>query len=161
MSIKIKSLEVSNLVKTSITSSFLYKDLCLDLDPVIFRNDQLHRGEILRDVSALYDVEAVKNSIKTLFLTAPGDKLLSPEYGMDLRRYLFEPIDEYILDVIKDDIVTQMPIMEPRVEVTGVEVTGDVEDHTINITLQINIPSLNIYGLILKSTLNSSGYNIA
>jgi phage baseplate assembly protein W len=78
----------------------------------------------------------------------------------DLRRFLFEPIDDFIIDIITDEIETKLPIMEPRVTVESVYVDGDEDNNTIAITLQINIPSLNVYGVSLKTELNSSGYSI-
>ena len=120
----------------------------------------MNRQESLKDVAAIYDVEAVKNSIVTAFLTSPGDKILNPTYGVDLRQYIFEPIDDFTTDIIRDDIMIKLPIMEPRVEIVDVEVIGDEDNNTYYIDLQINIPTLDVYGLSIKSELNSVGYSI-
>lgn len=161
MSIKIKSLSPDRLAEKSLTKDYLYKDLLLDLASTVSYNSQLNQKEYLKDVAALFDIEAVKNSVVTAFLTAPGDKILSPTYGMDLRQFLFEPIDDFLIDIIEDLILNKLPKMEPRVEVTNVTVTGDPDNNTIFITLQINVPSLDVYGLSIKSELNSTGYSIA
>jgi phage baseplate assembly protein W len=160
MAIKITSLRPTKLVEDSLSKDFLYKDLKLDMEFDVYLNRQLNKKESLKDVAAIYDVEAVKNSVITAFLTAPGDKILTPEYGLDLRRFLFEPIDDFIIDIITDEIKNKLPIMEPRVTVESVFVDGDEDNNTITISLQINIPSLNIYGVSLKTELNSSGYSI-
>lgn len=160
MSIKLKSLTAPSLVERSLENDFLYKDLKLDLENSVYFNRQLNKNEILKDIQAIYDVEAVKNSIVTAFLTSPGDKILSPTYGVDLRRYIFEPIDDFTSDIIKDDIETKLPIMEPRITIENVEVIGDEDENTYNITLQINIPSLGVTGVSIKSKLNSTGYSI-
>jgi phage baseplate assembly protein W len=120
----------------------------------------LNKSEALKDVAAIYDVEAVKNSIVTAFLTAPGDKILNPTYGMDLRQYVFEPVDDFTIDIIKDAIMVNLPIMEPRIEIENVLVVGDEDDNSIYIEMQINVPSLDIMGLSIKSELNSTGYTI-
>lgn len=160
MSIKIKSLKPDSLYEKSLQKDYLYKDLELDLKSSRYFNNQLNKSEILKDVSSLYDIEAVKNSVVTAFLTAPGDKILNPTYGLDLRQYLFEPIDDFTIDIIEDDIKNKLPAMEPRIEVVGVEVYGVEDENSIFITLQINVPSLDVYGLSIKSELNSSGYTI-
>ena len=77
-----------------------------------------------------------------------------------MRRYLFEPIDDFLLDIIRDDIETLLPIMEPRVEIVDVGIEGRADLNEIDITLQINVPSLGVYGLSIKSQLNSTGYAI-
>lgn len=160
MQIKIPSLQASELSRKSLNEDYLYKDLFLDLKPQVYLNRQLNKTQYLKDVEALYDLESVKNSIRTAFLTSPGDKILNPTYGVDLRQYLFEPIDEFTIDIIKDTIMNKLPIMEPRVQLEMVNVYGNEDENTIYIELQINVPSLGVYGLSLKSELNSVGYVI-
>lgn len=160
MSIKITSLSPGKLAEKSLKKDFLYKDLFLDLNSEVSFNSQLNKKEYQKDVAALFDIEAVKNSISTAFLTAPGDKILSPTYGLDLRQFLFEPIDDFLIDIIEDLITTGLPKMEPRVEITSIEVSGDPDNNTVIINMQINVPTLDVYGLSIKSQLNSVGYSI-
>jgi phage baseplate assembly protein W len=160
MAIKIKSLEAVELTKESLNEGYLYKDLALDLNPAYSYNNQLNRKEFLKDVQASYDIEAVKNSIVNIFLTSPGDKILNPTFGIDLKRFLFEPVDEFISEIIRDDIETKLPLMEPRVVVDNVKVDADEDENQYNIDIQIDVPTLSIYGLSIKSRLNSNGYTI-
>jgi phage baseplate assembly protein W len=158
--IQIKSLEPENLTVNSLKKDYLYKDLDLDIKPEVYLNRQLNKKDPQKDIAAIYDIEAVKNSIVTALTTSPGDKILSPTYGIDLRRHLFEVIDVFLYDVIQDEIETFLPIMEPRVEIVNVKVTGNPDNNEVFIELQINVPSLNVYGLSIKSELNSTGYSI-
>lgn len=158
--IRIKSLQIDKNSEKSISKGFLYKDIAFDLTQTVSFNSQLNKKEYLKDVSPLYDIEAVKNSIKTAFLTAPGQNIMSPTYGVDLRQYLFEPIDDFTTEIIKDDIEVKLPRMEPRINVKNVTVIGDEDANQYNITLQIDVPSLDVYGLSIKSELNSTGYTI-
>jgi len=160
VSIKISSLKSDKLTEKSLKKDYLYKDLILDLAQDVYLNKQLNKREYLKDLAAIYDVESVKNSIVTAFLTAPGDKILSPTYGMDLRQYLFEPIDDFLIDILEDLISNQLPRMEPRITVSNVTVEADEDANQYNISLQIDVPSLNVYGLSIKSELNSIGYTI-
>jgi|TARA_R110002110_G_scaffold229884_1_gene445442 phage baseplate assembly protein W len=160
MAIKIKSLEVDSLVKESLKKDYLYKDIEFDLSPKLSFNNQLNKQEYLKDVSVLYDIEAIKNSIVTAFLTSPGDKILSPLYGVDLRQYIFEPVDDFTADIIQEDIESKLPRMEPRITVKNVEVIGDEDANSYYINLQIDVPSLDIRGLSIKSELNSVGYTV-
>jgi len=50
--------------------------------------------------------------------------------------------------------------MEPRIELQEVTVIPVPDEHEFYITLQINVPSLNEYGISLKSLLNSNGYYV-
>ena len=50
--------------------------------------------------------------------------------------------------------------MEPRIEVDGVSVIPNADMNEYEINMQINIPSLNVYGISLRSVLNNNGYYI-
>lgn len=160
MNITLKSLKPSKLDESSIKGGYLYKDVSFDLEPQYSFNNQLNRKEFLKDIQSIYDAEAIKRSVANIFLTSHGDKILNPRFGLDLRQYLFEPINDFISELIEDDIKNKLRIYEPRVEVENVKVFGDPENLEYIINLQINVPSLNISGLSIKSKLNSIGYTI-
>jgi phage baseplate assembly protein W len=160
MNIKIKSLEVSKIDRFSSKRDYLYKDVAFDLIPSFSYNNQLNKRENQKDINALYDVEAVKNSIANAFLTTPGQKILNPTFGIDIRQYLFEPVDTFTSELIRDDIESKLPASEPRITVEDVVVEAMEEQQEYYISLQINIPSLGVTGLSIKSKLNSIGYVI-
>jgi phage baseplate assembly protein W len=160
MSIKITSLKKSEIDQKSTENGYLYKDINFDLEPQYFFNNQLNRKEKLKDVQAIFDIESVKNSIANCFTTSPGQKILNPTFGIDLRRFLFEPINKYTAEVIKDDIISKLPKMEPRVSIQNLRILAEPDNNEYEIYLQINVPSLNITGLSIKSKLNTNGYSI-
>jgi phage baseplate assembly protein W len=158
--IKLTDISVNSLEQTSLKQGYLFKDLFLDLETAVYYNRELNKQSILKDVQGSYDEQAIQNSIVNIFLTAPGEKLLSPEFGLDLRGYLFEPVSQFTAFSIQDDIINRLPGMEPRISVNDVSVTPNADDNGYFITLQIDIPSLNVYGLSIRSLLNNSGYYI-
>ena len=157
--IKIDTVSVSKAEDNAIKQNYLYKDLFLDVKNSYSYNAQLNRKEELKDVAGLYDIEAIKNSIANALLTSPGEKILNPEFGIDLRRFIFEPVDIFTTQEIRADIEENLPNFEPRIELEKVDVEALEEEQQYNIQLQINVPSLNVYGLSLRSVLNSNGYN--
>lgn len=159
MSIKISSLKNNNIKQQSLDNGYLYKDINFDLTPKFSINNQLNRKENLKDVQALFDVEAIKTSVVNSFLTAPGQKILNPTFGVDLRRFLFEPINKYTADVMRDDIIRKLPLNEPRIQITGVDIIPKPDNNEYEIYLQINIPSLKVEGLLIKSKLDTIGYS--
>lgn len=160
MSIQIKTIKSSTTDEQNTNKGYLYKDISFDLSSDVSFNNQLNRVEFLNDILPLYDIESVKNSIKTAFLTSPGQKILNPTYGVDLRQYCFEPVDDFTTDIIRDDISVKLPKMEPRIRLEDVSVIGNEDAQTYYIFLRISVPSLDITGLSIKSELNSSGYQI-
>ena len=158
ISLNLTDLSPSLLQNKAIKQNFIYKDLKLDISTSISSSKALYSQTTLQDIQGIYDVEAVKNSIATCFLTSPGQKLLSPNYGLDIRRYLFEPITNDTAYFIRDDIVNNLTKFEPRITLLNVSVLPNIDQQEYDIIMQIDIPSLNVYGVSLKNKLNSNGY---
>ena len=158
--IRISDVSVDKRDNAALEGGYLYKDLFLDLEPNVYYNKQLNKQVILKDVQGSYDLQAIKNSIINIFLTSPGQKILNPEFGLDLRRYLFEPVNSSTAYKIKYDINTKLPGQEPRIQIQNVNVDAITDAQEYYIALQINIPSLDAYGITLKSLLNSNGYYV-
>ena len=138
--IKIDSVSVSKADDNAIKQDYLYKDLFLDIKNSYSYNAQLNRKEELKDVAGLYDIESIKNSIANALLTSPGEKILNPEFGIDLRRFIFEPVDIFTTQEIRADIEENLPNFEPRIELEKVDVQALEDQQQYNIQLQINVP---------------------
>lgn len=141
------SLTFTGLQKIQVTSKeFTYSDLHLD-----FTNP------ISKDITADFDVAAVKNSLVNLFNTVPGQNLLNPEYGLNLVRYLFEPINETNGRFIGNAIVNGITTYEPRVVIRSVDIETNEEEQTYYITLNILVPLLDTE-IRIPGTLNRTGF---
>lgn len=135
--------------KTEITTNkYLYSDLHLD-----FTNP------VDTDVKADYDMNAIRNSIKTLFNTLPGQNLLNPDYGLNLLQYLFEPVSSTIARIIGAKIVKDVTIYEPRIRVQNVNIDINPDEQMYIVTLSISVPSLN-KNVQVVGTLNKEGFSL-
>jgi len=50
------------------------------------------------------DNDAIKSDLLHLLLTNKGERLYLPDFGSDLRKYIFEPNDSITHDQIKDNL---------------------------------------------------------
>lgn len=85
-------------------------------------------------------MDAVKNDIKLLLMTQKGERLMQPNLGMDIRKFLFEQITEDITIQIENDIVDTFSTWLPFVELR--EINIDKEDQDLNrlgIDIKFNI----------------------
>lgn len=131
----------TSLDKEIIDTSSVYTDLHLDLQ--LSKNigsgiNYVNSKDILVD----YDIAAIKNSIKNIFTTKKGEKILAPEFGCSLEQYLFEPISELYGRLIGEDILNSIAKYEPRIEVTAVNVLTLPDDNRYDI--EINYKFLQI-----------------
>lgn len=137
---------------------YLYADLHLDLQGNYSIGNTLYQKPEINDFKLDYDINAIKNSLTNLFTTTPGEKVLNPEFGMDLRKYLFDPATRDVAENIRDEMYRQITKFEPRVKIQTLNITVLEDVNEFDITLVINIPSLNIINVPLLGTLNNSGY---
>ena len=65
-------------------------------------------------------VEAVHQNFKMLLLTAPGERVMDPNFGVGLRNYIFRVDDEATYEDIRSKIIEQVSLYMPFVEIMGV-----------------------------------------
>jgi phage baseplate assembly protein W len=75
-------------------------------------------------------------------LTDRRERVFNPNFGIGLRRKLFEPMVQSNLDEIKQSIINQVQAYFPNVVIQNIEVVSDYES-TINITFDYIITNLN------------------
>jgi phage baseplate assembly protein W len=113
----------------------------------------------INDIVVDYDIDALKNSLLNLFSTTPGDKILSPEFGLNLRQYIFEPVTRERAFDMQRTIFSGINRFEPRVVVSSVVVVPNFDAMEYNITIYYSVPTLNITNARLFGSLNKNGYN--
>ena len=62
------------------------------------------------------------NNLRQLLNTDRGDKVMIPVYGVSLKRFPFEPLDEITIGGIRREILTTISKYEPRVEIVSLNV---------------------------------------
>ena len=145
------SITFNNLKNVNVNiNNYTYTDLFLDIEeePIGISGNFLDAPGSGRDIKVAYDLNAIRNSIGNLFNTIPGERFLLPEYGSDLRRYLFESVSEMQGNLIAREIYSSLNRWEPRVDVVGVDVTGIRDINEYEIILSVRIPYLkNVFNL--------------
>lgn len=140
MAIRLNGLRQSVIEDTDVTFTPVYSDLHLDLKTFSTSYNQLYRKMEKKDLVLDYNAEAIKNSLYNIFNTLPGQKLLEPEFGLDIRQFLFYPVDEYYAQFIGETILVNLRLWEPRITVTNVNVYPDEENQQYIVDVYYNIP---------------------
>ena len=141
------------------TTGHLYSDLHLDLqnDYKVRANWGKSSTELV-DIKISYDIEAVKNSLTSIISTNPGERLLRPEFGLNIKRFLFSPATEHTAEIIGQLILDVIDRWEPRVTIREVTIIPLAEDQRYDVTLDFTVPSLKTGGSLFGSFLEGGGF---
>jgi phage baseplate assembly protein W len=76
----------------------------------------------------------VKSDLLVLLLTEPGERVMLPEFGTPLKKFLFEPSTSSLVDSVKETIANSIKMWEPRIAVSQIEVTNSADsiDKSLN-----------------------------
>lgn len=96
-------------------------------------------------MSKLVNVRAVQNSLHQIFTWIPGERIINPEFGSNLRRYLYEGITDQNIEAIVAEIRHCVSKWEPRVvvdKVVNVQSMDDTENNTVRLDVVYHIIGL-------------------
>ena len=91
------------------------------------------------------NVKAVMNSIRNIFTWIQGERILNPEFGETISRYLYQGITQFNVEQIMSGIRSLCSRWEPRVrivEVVDKSTVEDTEDNTVHLEIVFTIPGL-------------------
>ena len=102
-------------------------------------NITFKKHPVTDDVVVSRDASAIKQAIVNLLLTNKGERLMNPNYGSDIRRYLFEPLDYGTANQIKGNIRDTIERFEPRISVVRLKASPNYDDNGFDVVLQYNV----------------------
>jgi len=93
------------------------------------------------------DEANVRESIRVILLTEPGERLMRPSFGCGLRRFLFEPNTPTTRALIRERLARAISDWEPRVRLEEVEVEPEPEEpRTVNIHISFRLVATGAFG---------------
>lgn len=124
----------------------------ITLDTVIETN---RRGYTYRDVDYNFvldargydfnnfdDINAIRNGLVNIFSWRRGERIILPEFGNTLNRFLYEPMTSEVLNDIQRECSDMITRWEPRVSIIDVNLEAFPDDHEVLVEIQYSIPSL-------------------
>ena len=86
----------------------------------------------------------IKQNFKMLLLTNPGERIMSPSYGVGINQFLFSNFDQATFSNIETRIRTQTQTYLPVVQIEQIEMDSTaIDSNTLQIRIKYAIPSLN------------------
>ena len=86
----------------------------------------------------------IKNNLKQLLSTHPGERIMLPDFGCNLRRFLFQPLDITTIEAIKRQVATSInkyltSVFIEEIKIEDVDEIGADGNQVINIQLRVRI----------------------
>jgi phage baseplate assembly protein W len=85
------------------------------------------RGDV---AMAVYD-DDIRQSIRIILGTNPGERRMRPEFGAGLATFVFEPVSATTMALIETRVREALIDWEPRIDVERVAVTEDEEQSNL------------------------------
>ena len=91
----------------------------------------------------------VKQNLKMLILTIPGERVMEPNFGAGVARYLFENFGEQTASKIQTKIREQVSTYMPAVQIRNITFgVINPDSNYLGIVIEYSIPSIGIKDLL-------------
>ena len=91
---------------------------------------------ITGDINKKKGVDAVKRSLRNLIFTSYYERPFNSSIGSDVPKLLFDNVDLVTASLIEDALKRLINIYEPRVQLTGLIVFADIDNHGFNVQME-------------------------
>lgn len=97
-------------------------------------------------------IEGIKQNLKMLILTNPGERIMMPDFGVGLKNYLFEQKTDSVYSDIQQKIEEQVSSYLPIVKINSINFSSDSEnENLIYLSINYSIPIYNLsFDLLIK-----------
>ncbi|HKP29660.1 MAG TPA: GPW/gp25 family protein [Gemmatimonadales bacterium] len=93
---------------------------------------------------AAYD-EDVRQAVRIILGTAPGERVMRPDFGAGLPALVFEPMNATTLELARHRVEEALILWEPRIDSIEVSVTADAPVGRLNIEVNYRVRATNTF----------------
>ena len=94
---------------------------------------------VKKDINIWTNEQAVIHSVRNLLVTNHYERPFQPDLGSNIRRLLFEPLDNITASNLDREIRQTIKNFEPRVNVLQLDITPNEEQNAFGVYLQFDI----------------------
>jgi uncharacterized protein len=77
------------------------------------------------EVRLVEDAEDIREAIRIIVETEPGERVMRPDFGAGLRSIVFEPMNTGTIALVQHRVLLALTTWEPRIDGVTVAVTAD------------------------------------
>lgn len=109
-----------------------FKDISITFD----------KNFVTDDLMVTKDFNAIKQSVRNLVVTVPGERFFNPNIGSRITDLLFEPLDIINASLVKSEIKYTINAFEPRVRLIEVIVDENYDDNGYDVEVEFEVVGL-------------------
>jgi phage baseplate assembly protein W len=79
--------------------------------------------------------DQIKSNLVNLLLTSIGERIMNPNFGTELRRFLFEGINDSNSELLKNSLLNSIVIYVPDITVTDISIVPNTDYNSINLNV--------------------------
>ena len=98
-------------------------------------NINFKKHPVTGDLVVSRDASAIKQAIVNLLLTNKGERPFNPDYGSNIRSYLFEPLDYGTAAQVEMSITSTLSEFEPRINVLSIETYPNYDNNSFDVDM--------------------------
>jgi phage baseplate assembly protein W len=102
----------------------------------------------LGTVETVEKEEDIRQSVRIILGTIPGERIMFPTFGCGIRMFVFESNDPTNLSMLKDSIYDALLFNEPRIKLDRIDILDDTQNNGL---MHIHI----FYTIIVTNTRNN------
>lgn len=97
------------------------------------------KNPLTDDLIGLKNINAINRSVRNIVFTVPGEVPFNPRFGSYISQSLFENMDDFSANEIKNEIEMSLRNFEPRIEVIDVSVFPNFDNNEFNVIILYDI----------------------
>lgn len=99
-----------------------------------------------QDVARAEYAEDIRQAIRIILETNPGERVMRPDFGSGLLAMVFEPVNYTTLALVKQRVEQALVVWEPRIDVREVTVTvNEAARNRLDIDIGYQVRSTNTF----------------
>ncbi len=101
--------------------------------------------------------QIIKNDILQLLLTIPGERVMRPTFGVNLRNAVFENMTSTLISGLQSEIAEKITRFEPRVDVSSVTIVPNDITNLLTVKIEVSLKKDPSTSFVLETNLMIMG----
>jgi phage baseplate assembly protein W len=97
------------------------------------------------DLALVGQEEDIRQAIRIILGTSPGERVMRPDFGAGLRDLVFEPLNATTVALARHRVEQALILWEPRIDLLDVRVTADPPSARMDIAIDYRVRATNTF----------------